>query len=123
MQNRTSLRQGKTLSIAGLMLIAPASILVFGGILQSLGIKQVNDTINYDLFIFNPIILLGGLTLALGFNILTVMRVHYQNGNVICLIKIRGKLFNLGFIAFCIALCATIFLYLLAENFQIFAGF
>ena len=122
MQTRTSLRQGKTLSIAGLMLIAPASILVFGGILQSLGIKQVNDSINYDLFIFNPIILLGGLTLALGLNILTVMRVQYQNGNVICMIKIRGKLFNLGFIAFCIALCATIFLYLLAENLQIFAG-
>ncbi len=121
MQTRTSLGQGKTLSIAALMLIAPASILVFGGILQSLGIKQVNDSINYDLFIFNPIILLGGLTLALGFNILTVMRVQYQNGNVICMIKIRGKLFNLGFIAFCIALCTTIFMYLLAENLQIFA--
>lgn len=111
------------LAIAGFVLIIPALILCFGGILQSFfGLTQVNDGINYDFFIFHPLIIMGGLILAFGINLQSVMRVRFQfqDGTLVSTIKVKGKVLNLGLVAVIMFLLATIFLYLLAENFQIF---
>lgn len=124
MEKLAFLQQHHKLAGLGFVLTIPALILVFGGILQSgFGVPQVNEAVNYDLFIFNPIILMGGLGLAFGLNLISVMRVTFQvqDGSLVSTIKIQGKPLNLSLVVFIALLCTTIFLYLLVENFQVFA--
>ena len=117
-------RDHHRLAYVGFFLILPALILCLGGILQSaLGVRQFNEAINFDLFVFNPVIIMGGLILAFGLNLIPVIRLKYEDGTLIGLIKIRGNLLNLSLIVLISTVLSVIFLYLLAENFQIFAMF
>ncbi|MCZ6485356.1 MAG: sigma-70 family RNA polymerase sigma factor [Acidobacteria bacterium] len=52
-----------------------------------------------------------------------VIRLKFQNGSLTGTLILRGKLLNLGLLTFISLLLCTIFLYLLAENIQIFARF
>ena len=109
--------QNNKMALVGLILSIPAFILVFGGILQSgFGLNQFNEAVNHDIFIFHPIILMGGLAMAFGLNLIPVVRIKFEEGNLVGTIKIRGKLLNLGFVTFCCLLAAVIFVYLLFEN-------
>lgn len=109
--------QNNNVALIGLILSIPAFILVFGGILQSgFGLSQFNEAVNHDIFIFHPIILMGGLMLAFALNLIPVVRIKFEEGNLVGMIKIRGKLLNLGFATFCCLLAAIIFVYLLFEN-------
>ena len=86
------------------------------------GSTSFNDVVNFDLFIFNPIIILGGLALAFGLNLASVARLRFQDGSLVGTIKFQGKFLNLGLLTFVGLLLGIIFVYLLAENFQVFAG-
>jgi hypothetical protein len=106
----------------GLVLIVPALILCAAGVTQVLlGMNSFSSAINFDLLIFNPVVLLGGLSLALALNLLPVMGVKFQDGSLIGEIKIRNNVLNLALLTFGGTLLGVIFLYLLAENFYIFA--
>jgi len=119
-------RQDHRIAALGLLLIVPALILCFTGILQSLlGTSQFNDTLaifKLDSLLFHPVVLLGGLSLAFALNLITVARLRIQDGSLTGTIQLRGKLLNLGLLACIGLLLSIIFLYLLTENFQIFAG-
>jgi len=123
MQKLSSLtRQNHKMAGLGLLLIIPALILCSGGLaLSLLGMNAFSNAINFDLFIFNPLVLLGGLFLAFVLNLLTVAQVKIQDGSLTGTIRLRGKELNLGLLTCIGLLLSVIFLYLLAENFQIFA--
>ena len=90
--------------------------------MQSLfGASQFHNAIDFHSFIFNPAIILGGLVLAFGLNLIPVMRIYFREGNLVGMIKVQGRFLNLGFITAITLIMAVIFLYLLAKNFQIFA--
>ena len=106
----------------GILLLLPALLLAVGGLLFSLfGVAAINDMIGGDLFLFHPIVILGGMAIALSVNLLSVLRFQWQEGNLVSVIRVRGKMVNLGLIVLIGTLAALIFVYLLAENFQIFA--
>ena len=115
-------RNGVKLAGFGFVLIIPSLLLVTGGILQSVfGASHCNDAIDFLSFLFNPAIILGGLMLAFGLNLIPVMRIYFREGNLVGMVKVQGRLLNLGLITAITLLTAVIFLYLLAENFQVFA--
>ena len=117
-----SQNEGKLAGV-GFVLIIPALLLVFGGVLQSVfGASQFNNATDFQSIIFNPAIILGGLMVALGLNLIPVMRLYFREGDLVGMIKVRGRLSNLGIITAITLLMAVIFLYLLAENFQVFAS-
>lgn len=110
------------LAAIGIILILPALTLCVGGILQSgFGLSQFNEAINFDMLFFNPAVLIGGLGLAVGLNLWPVVRIRFQDGNLVGTVKVRDSVANLGLIALISLLTGIIFLYLLAENLQIFA--
>jgi hypothetical protein len=125
MTSRRSFFENQTrMAGIGFVLIIPALILCLGGILQSfLGNPYFNEAINFDLFVFRPAVILGGLALAFGLNVLAVCQVSFrrEGDSLVSTIKVRAKFLSLGSIALSLGLVSIIFIYLLAENFQIFA--
>jgi hypothetical protein len=109
------------LALSGMMLVLPALLLVSGGVAQSgFGITQINNALNFNLILFHPVIILGGLTLALTLNLWPIIRINYQDGVVVGRLIIKDRLLNVGLIS-CIGLLGgALFLYLLAENLQLF---
>lgn len=128
---RLSPRTENRLAVAGLVLTLPALMLFCTGMLQSgFGITQPNDTLDAIFrdpswsamrLIIHPATLVGGLFLALGLNLLPVMRlkVHMEEGSLVSTMRVRGRLLNLTLVALCIFLIASLFLYAFVENFQI----
>jgi hypothetical protein len=117
------MQNGNRIAFFGFALSIPALTLCFGGVLQSLGLPQVNNAIDYSVFMFNPALLLGGLTLAFCLNLLSVTRISYQDGSLVSELRIKGRFLNLSQIIFCLLLFSIIFLYFLAEELQLFAAF
>ena len=119
------------LAALGFLLTIPALIIFIPGILQTgLGLTQLNDGLDALLTQFNvlkliihPIVVLGGLFLALSLNVLPVIQANFQlnNGNLVSVITIKGKLLNLGMMALALFLTAALLLYAFVENFQIVA--
>ena len=109
------------LAIVGLALIVPAFLLVLGGVAQSgFGTTKLNEVLNLKLFVFHPIIIMGGLMLAFALNLLPVLQIRYQDGVLTTSVTIKDRLLNLGLIGAIGLLFTVIFIYLLAENLQIF---
>ena len=109
-------------ALLGVILMAPALVLVFGGLLQSLfGPTGFNNAIDHDLIVFHPVILLGGVFLALIINLLLVVRIQIRDGTLIGVLQVRGYLPNLTVVAATGLISGVISVYLLAENLQIFA--
>lgn len=123
-RSRIMMKGNPTLAFLSAALLLPAFLLVSGGLAQSgLGITKINDVLNFDLVFFHPAVIVGGLMLALAINLFPIVRVNYQDGVLTGSLMIRDRLLNVGLIS-CIGLCAgIIFLYLLAENFQLFQLF
>ena len=116
------LQNDNRLAGAGLLFSLPALLLCIGGIMQSFfGLTHFNQALNFDWFFFHPAILLGGLVLSIGLNLIPVFRLRFVEGNLIGTLVIRSKLVNLGVVLLTIIFLTIIFLYVLAENFQVFA--
>lgn len=117
-------KNDKKIAIAGLVLIVPAILLCVGGLLQAFfGITSVSNALNYQSFIFSPFVILGGLFVAFVINLLSIFHIKYQDADIVSTLHIKGKLINLVIIGAIAFLGSIIFLYLLVENFQIFAGY
>jgi hypothetical protein len=126
MERRSSqLQPDHKLAGLGLLLMVPALALCLGGALQSfLGAAEFNDTLEtfkLDSLLFNPVVLLGGLFLAFVLNLVPVARLKIADGSLTGTIQLRGKVSNLGILSGVGFLLGIIILYLVAENFQIFA--
>ncbi len=106
------MKKQKMLSLAGLMAIVPALMLVVLG-LSGLEVPKIFDS---------PFLILGGLTAALAANIFSVASVNTNltATNFVGSLTVRWKdgLPNLGVIVLAFGLLGIIVLYLFLENFQ-----
>jgi len=117
-------KNDKKIAVTGLVMIVPAILLSAGGLLQSFfRITSVSNALNYQSIIFSPFVILGGLFAAFVINMLSIFHIKYQDGDIVSTLRIKGKLINLAVIGAITLLGSIIFLYLLVENFQIFAGY
>ena len=123
MEKLAYFEKGNRAVILSVILMIPAVLLVCGGLLYSLfDVATVNNALNFNLFIFHPTVILGGMALALLLNTLSVLRIRWEAGTVIGELRVQGKTANLSFIGLIGGVAGIILLYLLAENLQIFAG-
>ena len=109
------------LATIGLISVIPALLLVTSGILQSaFGLTEVSDSL---LVVDHPVIILGGLMLALALNILPIIKIKWQaeDGSLVGMIRLKGRLFNIMITFLSLFLVSLIFLYLFVENFDLVA--
>ena len=123
----------RQLAILGFLLTIPALIIFIPGILQmGLGLTQLNDALDPLIFhspigavrlLIHPVVVLGGLFLALSLNVMPVIQTKFQlkDGNLVSVITVKGKLLNLGILALTLFLTVALLLYVFVENFQIVA--
>ena len=105
-----------------LILSAPAILLVTSGLFYSVfGVPQLMDALDFELIVFRPVVLMGGLLLAAGLNLIPLVRVGLEGASLVGIVRVRGHLIQLGLLALVGVLTSIIFVYLLAENLQIFA--
>jgi hypothetical protein len=102
----------KMLAIVGFVVTVPALLIC---LLGPLGLEP-------PALLTHPVVILGGLALALAMNTLPVARVNarMEDGNFVgsVTISLKDSLMNFGVIALCLVLLAIITLYLFVENFQ-----
>ena len=79
------------------------------------------DALDFELIVFRPVVLMGGLLLAAGINLIPLVRVQLKEGSVVSNARVRGHLIQLGLLVLVGILSSIIFVYLLTENLQIFA--
>ena len=118
--------QGKNFSVAVAVLIVPALTLIASGLSQSIfGSRSFIDFLPAAVssIFFHPLIILGGLLLAVGSNLLPILRLKFGSvdGTISGTFIVKTMLANLVMVSACIGLASVIFLYLLAENFALFA--
>jgi len=99
------------LALADGILIFPALLLCLSGLLQ-LSASNV---------LIHPVLVLGGLMLAIGLNIMPVLKAQIDNGNVVSVVRIKGRLLNLSLLVLSLLLLATIMAYGFIENFRVVA--
>ncbi len=109
------------------MLIVPVLTLVVSGLSQSIfGARSFIDFLPSAVssIFFHPLIILVGLLLAVGLNLLSILRLKFGSGDgtISGTFIVKTMPANLVMVSACIGLASVIFLYLLAENFAIFAG-
>ena len=110
------------LATISLILVAPAILLVTSGLFYSvLGIPQLMDALDFELIVFRPVVLTGALLLAAGINLISLVRGRLEAGSIVGIVRVRGHLIQLGLLVLVGMLSSIIFVYLLAENLQIFA--
>lgn len=113
------------LAALGLALILPSLVLVTSGILQSgfgsMRLAEAIESLGVESLLFSPLLILGGLGLALVTNLVSVLRMHFtlETGTLVSTIQLRGQLLNLALIGLSALLLAAILLYALGENFLI----
>ena len=99
-------------AVLGFALLLPAFVLVSTGLLH----------LERPAALVHPILVMGGLLLALGLNALPVFRVRFghQEGALVGTVslRLRGAGLNLVALSLSCLLLTTITVYLLVENFQ-----
>lgn len=121
---RTTFWRDQRWAVIGFLCTIPALLLVTSGLAQSLlGWSHLNQALNFEWVIFHPAVILGGLGVGLLLNVWAVAHISFQRqtGAWVSTVTIQPRWFSLGLIGVVFALGGVIFLYLLAENFQIFA--
>src|SRR5262249_9012488 len=97
----------------GVVFLLPASVLVSSGVL-GFTVPSV---------VIHPLLVMGGLLIALLLNSLSVLRVQTereQNDGVSAVtLRIANQRFNLAVLAMSVLLLAMIFAYLFVENFRL----
>jgi len=102
----------RVLAVAGFVVTVPALLICLFG---PLGLEPPP-------VLTHPVVILGGLALALAMNTLSVAHVntriqdHKFIGSIT--ISLKGRLMNFAVISLSLVLLATIALYLFVENFQ-----
>jgi len=123
--------QDKRLMWLGLVTLLPALLIVIPGVLFSVfGIARPMNALD-ALFIrytplellIHPLLILGGVFVALLLNASAIVRVNLQRetDGLTATIRLKNQLVNWLVVGFGVSLLGIIFIYLLAENFQIFA--
>lgn len=124
MDTRSGVRQ----ALLGLLLIAPALLLVVTGVLQSAGVLSddaagglVNPATGVLRGLFHPAVILGGLLLAFALNLRPVLRVDLERRPqaIVGTVTVRGRLWNLVSAGFALALLGAILSYAFVENFKL----
>ncbi|MFY9550707.1 MAG: hypothetical protein WAU32_06110, partial [Thermoanaerobaculia bacterium] len=99
-------------AVLGFLLLLPALVLVSSGLL---GLERPDALVH-------PILVMGGLFLALALNALPVFRVRFghEEGALVgtASLRLRGTVLNLTALSLSGLLLATIMAYLFVENFQ-----
>ena len=99
-------------AVLGFALLLPALVLVSTGLLH---LERPDALVH-------PMLVMGGLLLALGLNALPVFRIRFdhEEGALIGTVslRLRGTVLNLTALSLSCLLLATITAYLLVENFQ-----
>lgn len=121
--------QNKRFVWIGLVALLPALLLVITGILQSgFGITTPNDALDalfqrYAVLklIIHPLILLGGLGIALILNLLPASQLHWsrETQSLSATITLKNNLLHWVLVGVSLFLFGTILLYSVVENFNI----
>lgn len=114
----------KRLALGSCIPLAPAAILVTAGLAQSLlGLHQLNDALDglHAGVLFHPVILLGGLVLAIGLNLFPVLRfsVNKEQQMLTIGILLKQRLLNLLISGGGMMLLLIILSYSVGENFVV----
>jgi xanthine/uracil permease len=67
------------------------------------------------------VLVLGGLMLAIGLNMMPVLKAQIGKGNIVGVVRIRGRLPNLSLLVLSLLLLTTIMVYGFIENFRVVA--
>ncbi len=114
------MNRNSKLALSSSVFVLPAFLLVLGGVAQSgFGTTRISDILNYDLIVFRPIVIMGGLSLAVVLNLLPVVHLTYEDGVVVTTLTLKKRLLNLALLGSIGGLSAIIFLYLIVENLPI----
>ena len=124
MDTKSGVRQ----ALLGLVLIAPALLLVATGVLQSAGV--LSDSQGRSLAdqatgllrgLYHPAVILGGLLLAFALNVRPVLRVDLkrQAQAIVGTVTVRGRLWNLVSVGLALGLLGAILGYAFVENFRV----
>ena len=127
MEQKSSVR----LAIAGFILSIPALLIVSAGLLEAgLGLRQINDTLDQLLLnfpalnvIIHPVVVVGGLILSIGLNVIPVVRLRMQAqaGALVATITAQLKASNIAAALLSSFLFAAVACYAFGENFRIVA--
>ena len=119
------------MGLGGLFCIAPAFFFCSIGILVAVfGLPQANVAIDgviskVPVFqaVIHPLVIFGGLFLALILNAPTVARAKFDrsNGDMTITLSTKGRLINIVVIVACILFTSAVLLYAIGENFIIMA--
>lgn len=111
MEKQHLLARPNRMAVASSILVFPALLLCLSGLLQ-LSASNV---------LIHPVLVLGGLVLAIGLNMMPVLKAQIDDGNVVSVVRIKGRLLNLGLLGLSLLLLATIMVYGFIENFRVVA--
>ena len=109
----------------GLILYIPAIVLVSSGVAFSLGYSTLSAlTAPFTNTFGNPVIVLGGLLVGFLLALLPILRVNLRNhdGELVSTIRLKLNWLNILIVGMSLLMVSVIFVYLLAENFGIFAA-
>ena len=109
MEKQHMLARPRKLAVVGGVFIVPALLLCLSGLLQ----------LNASNVLINPVLVLGGLMLAIGLNMMPVLKAQIDEGNLVGVVRIKGRLLNLSLLVLSLLLLATIMVYGFVENFRV----
>lgn len=109
MKKSNLLASPRGLAVVSAILIVPGLLLCLSGWLQ---LSSSNVFIH-------PLFVLAGLTLAIALNAMSVLSAQAGHGNIICVLKLKGRSLNLGLLGLSLLLLATIMAYGFVENFRV----
>ena len=99
----------------------PALLLVTSGLLFTVfALPQLSNALDFDLFIFRPLVILGGLAVAFGVNMFPLVRGQRVDGSLAGTLRLQGHFVQLTLVVLTGLISAVIFVYLLAENLNVF---
>ena len=111
MEKQDSLGRPGKLAVVGGVFILPAFLLCLSGLLQ-LSASNV---------LIHPVLVLGGLMLAIGLNMMPVLKTQIDEGNSVGVVRIKGRLLNLSLLVLSLLLLTAIMVYGFIENFRVVA--
>ncbi|MGH2606839.1 MAG: permease prefix domain 2-containing transporter [Anaerolineales bacterium] len=124
MDTKSGVRQ----ALLGLVLIAPALLLVITGVLQSAGVLSeaaarglADPATGLLRGLYHPAVILGGLLLAFALNVRPVLRVDLKRHaqTIVGTVTVRGRLWNLISVGLALALLGGILGYAFVENYKV----
>ncbi len=114
-----------SIALSGILLLLPALTLCTLGILFSLGMTTAGTLLDKLGWFTHPAIIIGGIATAFLLNLWSVMNraAHADQSPFSITVIVRKRYSNLIILLLSFLLLAIIFLYLMAENLQIFARY